>query len=197
MPAPIFGRKQSMDTTTDLTAFLQALHVFGLVAYFGGTFHLVRLFLAHRSAMAKWEPDRAILLKAFGGMERKALYFLVWPALLTVITLSVWYLWKEPTLLVDPFTHVLLGFATVVLGYHFLVHSLYRRLGRGEAVWNTFGLQLFAQGATALLFILTTILIYREELGWTAGIIGLAVIGVIMLFGAVGSRKKKAENTDA
>lgn len=186
-----------METTTDLTTFLQALHVFALVAYFGGTFHLVRLFLAHRSAMAKWEPDRAILLKAFGGMERNALYFLVWPALITVVTLSVWYLWRDPALLVDPFTHVLLAFATVVLGYHFLVHSLYRRLGRGEAVWNAFALQLFAQGATALLFILTMILIYRKELGLIAGIIGLVVIAAIMLFGVFGSGKRKTETNDA
>jgi len=186
-----------MGTTTDPTTFLQALYLFALLAYFAGTFHLVRLFLAHRNAMARWEPDRAILLKAFGNMERKALYFLVWPALLTVIALSIWYLWRAPELLLDPFTHVLLGFATVVLGYHFLAHSLYRRLGRGTAIWNSIGLQLFAQGATALLFILTTILIYRQELGFMAGIIGLSVIGAIMLFGAFGSRTKKAENTDA
>ena len=186
-----------MEATTELTSLLQAVHVFALVAYFGGTFHLVRLFVAHRSAMARWEPDRAILLKVFRDMERNALYLLVWPALLTVIALSVWYVWRDPALLVDPITHVLLGFGTVVLSYHFFVQSLYTRLGRGEAVWNAFVLQLFAQGATALLFILTTILIYREELGWTAGIFGLAVIGVIMLFSAFGSRKKKSENTDA
>lgn len=196
MHAPIFDHR-SMDTTDDLTVFLRALHVFALVAYFGGTFHLVRLFVAHRSAMARWEPDRTILLKAYGSLERKALYFLVWPALLTAICLSVWYLWNGPDLLVDPFTQVLMGFAAVLLGYHLLVQSLYNRLDRGQAVWNIVGLQLFAQGATAMLFILTTILIYREELGWTAGIIGLSVIGAIVMYGAFASTRKKTEDTNA
>lgn len=186
-----------MGTTSDMTAFLQALQIFALVAYFGGTFHLVRLFLAHRSAMARWEPDRAILLKAFGSMERNALYFLVWPALLTVIIIGLWHLWQEPGSLADPFTQVLLGFSAVLVGYHLTAHSLYRKLGHGEAAWNTFGLQLFAQGATALLFILTTILIYRQQLGWMAGIIGLAVITAIMLYAVFASGKGKTENNDA
>jgi uncharacterized membrane protein len=70
-----------MDPVSAIPPFLKALHLVSMVFFFAGTMHIVRLFVAHREALARWEPDRSILTKQFGKLERRALYYLIWPSL--------------------------------------------------------------------------------------------------------------------
>jgi putative membrane protein len=157
-----------------------AVLVFALALYFGGTFHIVRLFVAHREAMAKWEPDRTVLMSAFKEMERRVLYFMNWPALIAVIGMGAWMIWTVPGSLLTGFTQVLLGYTAVLVFYQYIVHRTYRRAATNALAWSTIRLRLFAHGITVLLFGLVMILMLREELGWVAGVIGLLVIGGIL-----------------
>ncbi|MCB0769269.1 MAG: CopD family protein [Flavobacteriales bacterium] len=157
-----------------------AVLLFALAIYFGGTFHIVRLFVAHREAMAKWEPDRTILMTTFKGMERNALYFMNWPALITALVMGAWMIWTAPGSLLTGSTQVLLGYTAVLLLYQFMVHRTYRRAATDTLSWSTIRLRLFAHGITVLLLGLVMILMMRDELGWVAGVIGLLVIGGIL-----------------
>ncbi|MBL7953344.1 MAG: CopD family protein [Flavobacteriales bacterium] len=85
-------------TAAEIPALLKALHLFALIVFFAGTFHIVRLYVAHRSAMARWEPDRKVLLDQFTGMERRALYFVIWPAFAAFILLGGWIISIRPAL---------------------------------------------------------------------------------------------------
>jgi putative membrane protein len=154
--------------------------LFAVAVYFGGTFHIVRLFVAHREAMAKWEPDRTVLMTTFKDMERNALYFMNWPALIMAFAMGAWMIWTVPGSLLSGSTQVLLGYAAVLLFYQFIVQRTYRRAATNTLTWSTFRLRLFAHGITLLLFGLVMILMMREELGWVAGVIGLLVIGGIL-----------------
>lgn len=164
-----------------IPAWTKALQLFSLVLFFAGTFHLVHLFVVHRRAMARWEPDRKILLDQFTSMERNVLFSVNWPALLVFLVLSGRVLYARPDLLGLPFMHVLLGYMALLIMYHLTGHRMHLRLKRGEVKWSAFQLMLWAQGATLFLFVLVVLLIYRERMGWVWGSAGLLVLGAVLM----------------
>lgn len=180
----------------EIPALLKALHLFALVAYFAGTFHIVRLFVAHREAMSRWEPDRKILLDQFSGMERRALYFMVWPSLLAFAVLGGWILAVRPALLKLPFMHVLFGYLALLVAYHISVHRLHTLLNRGEVKWSAFQLSIWSQGATLFLFVLVALVIFRDRMGWVWGSLGLLVVGAVVMVLIGGLRKNTAPATN-
>lgn len=171
-------------------SLLKALHVIAMVAYFGGTFHLVRLFLAHRSALGAFEPERSILRERFNGMQRRALYRTVWPAIAAVLFTGVWLLWRQPGLLKFPFMHAKLGLVALLVAYHILVHRTHRSLEQGSVPWSGIGLQLLAHGVTALLFTLIVLILMRDRLTWSWGVMGLLVIGGLIGYAIRNARRK-------
>ena len=184
-------------TVTEIPIFLKAIHLFALVAFFAGTFHIVRLFVAHREAMAKTEPDRTILLTQFSSLERSALFLLIWPALALFMTLGALILWQRMDLLKRPFMHVFLGYLAVLLVYHFVVHRLYYRLKRGDVKWSAFQLRVWAQGATLFLFALIVLVLFRERTTWLWGSFGLLVVGATVMFIFASLRRRVVKPTDA
>lgn len=177
--------------------FLKALHLIAMVTYFAGTFHVVRVFVAHREALGRSEPDRGILHKQFISLERRALYYLIWPSLLAVVGLGLWLLSRQPGLLKQPFMHAKLGVAALLIGYHFLVHRLYGRFKAGTVRWSALQLQLFAQGATLLLFTLVVLVLMRDRLGWVWGSLGLLLVGGMIAYAVASTRRKELHEDDA
>ncbi|HRH71129.1 MAG: CopD family protein [Flavobacteriales bacterium] len=165
-----------------IPSYLKALELFALVVWFAGTFHIVRLFVAHRDAMATWEPDRTILTNKFSVMEHGALFLVIWPAMLLMILLGGWMLYLRPDLLKWPFMHVFLGYMALLLVYHGSVHRLHRRMKRGEVKWSVLQLRAWAQGATLLLFFLILLVVLRARMTWVWGAFGLLVLGAVVMF---------------
>jgi putative membrane protein len=183
-----------MDTADiEIPAFLKALHLFALVVFFAGSFHIVRLFVAHREAMARWEPDRKILLDQFTAMERRALIFVIWPALTAFAALGLWILYLRPALLKEPFMHVLFGYLALLLAYHFTAHRIHTQLERGEIKWSAFQLSLWSQGATLFLFVLVVLLIFRSRMDWVWGSFGLLIAGGVVML-VVNALRGKRQN---
>ncbi|HMC96971.1 MAG TPA: CopD family protein, partial [Flavobacteriales bacterium] len=167
------------------------------VTFFAGTFHIVRLFVAHREAMAKWEPDRAILSKEYGLLERRALYYLIWPSLLTVLAIGCWLVVQRPGLLKQPFMQVGLGLVAMLFAYHLMVQGVYRKLKRGELRWSALQLQLWAQGATILLIAVILVALMRDQLSWVWGSLGLVVVGGLVMLAIASVRKRGLADDDA
>lgn len=178
--------------TAAIPSHLKALELFALVAWFAGTFHVVRLFVAHREAMAKWEPDRTILTKQFAAMEHGALFYVIWPAVILMVLIGGWMLYLRPDLLKWSFMHVFLGYMAVLLVYHGSAHGLYKRLKRGEVKWSVLQLRVWAQGATLLLFCLIVLVLLRSRMTWVWGSVGSLVVGAVVML-VVSSMRKPAE----
>lgn len=185
------------NTPTDLLPFAKALLLIALAAWFAGTFHLVRLFIAHRNAMTRWEPDRTVLHDTFKAMERRAMIYTNWPMLVAVVVLGAWCLWMHPAYLKEPYVHVLLGTGAVLVVYHLVLHRLFRGSAKGDTGPSLFMLHLLAQGPTILLCAMVAVVVLRDRFGWMAGSIGLLVIGGIVAYGISSSRKKTSQTEDA
>lgn len=185
-----------MDPVQLIPAWLKAAHLIAIVFFFAGTIHIVRLFVAHRAALAKWEPDRTILAEQFGALERRALFYLNWPALVAVLALGAWMVIKAPGLLRMPFVQVGIGLIAVVGGYHLSVHRTYVRLKQGTLKWPSYQLQLWSQGASVLLLALILLALMRDRLTWVWGVMGLMVVGGLVMYVIGAMRKRDPSNTD-
>jgi uncharacterized integral membrane protein (TIGR00701 family) len=84
---------------------IKALHIIFMVTFFAGTFYIVRLFIYHKEALAKFEPDRGILSKQLALMERKLWYIITWPSLVLMTLFGTWMLVMQPSLLQQPWMH--------------------------------------------------------------------------------------------
>ncbi|MEO8591232.1 MAG: CopD family protein [Flavobacteriales bacterium] len=184
-------------TAIENHTFAKALMLIFTVTFFAGTFHIVRLFVAHREALAKWEPDRAILSKQFGLLQRRALYYLIWPSLIAVFLLGCWLVAQRPGVLKLPFMQVGLGIVAMLAAYHLTVQRIYGRLKRGELRWSALQLQLWAQGATILLVAVILVALMRDRLTWVWGSLGLVVVGGLVMMAIASVRKRGLADDDA
>jgi putative membrane protein len=171
-----------------LLPLLKLLHLLALAAWFASAFHLTRLFNAHRAALRLWEPERGTLHQRFTRMERRALYGVAWPALILLLVFGIWQLWQMPALLKSPFMHLKLGLVAMLVVYQFFVHRVQARLQTASLNWSGPGLWFFGQGAWALLAALLATVVFRDQLGWTWGALGILVLGVVIGYAVMKAR---------
>lgn len=186
-----------MDPVAQIPAWLKLLQLLAVVFFFAGTMHIVRLLVAHRAALARWEPDRTVLAKEFHVLERRALYYLNWPALIAILLLGAWMLFKAPGLLKLPFVQAGIGLIALVVVYHFSVHRTHARLGKGTLGWSTWQLRVWSQGATLLLLALIVFALMRDRLNWVWGLGGLIVVGALVAYVGGSARKRDLGAPDA
>lgn len=158
---------------------LVALHLIFMVTFFSGTFYLVRLFVMHRQALALFEPDRGILHKQYGKMERTLLYIVAWPSLLLMIGFGVWMAWLDLALLKQPWMQAKLGLTALLFAYHLANQRIYGKLRRGEKVWPAYQLRIWVQASVLLLFALVFLSTFKQ-VQWYFGVAGLAVLAVLL-----------------
>jgi protoporphyrinogen IX oxidase len=175
---------------------IKALHIIFMVTFFAGTFYIVRLFIYHREAMAKWEPDRTILSRQLATMQRKLWYVITWPSLVLMLLFGLWMFAMNPDLIKQPWMHAKLGFVALLFVYHFINHGLYQQAQRNELKWSSFRLRLWNEGATLLLFAVV-FLAEIKRLDWKYGAIGLLVLGVVLVLAINMYRKRSAKNVES
>lgn len=180
-----------------LVPLLKLIHMLALVAWFAAAFHLARVFNAHRAGLRRWEPERGMLHERFTRMERRVLFGLAWPALLVLLVMGVWQLWRMPGLLKEPFMHLKLGLAALLIFYQLMLHRVQARLQAGSLAWSGPALWLFGQVSWLLVTALLATVIFRDQLGWTWGAMGMLVLGGVIAFAVMRARGANAKDEAA
>jgi protoporphyrinogen IX oxidase len=175
---------------------IKALHIIFMVTFFAGTFYIVRLFIYHREAMAKWEPDRTILTRQYAIMERKLWYVITWPSLFLMLFFGLWMFAMNPGLIKQPWMHAKLGFVALMFLYHFMNHGLYKQAQGNELKWSSLRLRLWNEGATVVLFAVVFLAVLKQ-LDWKYGAIGLVVLGAVLVLAINLYRKKNANDAES
>ena len=116
----------------DVYPIIKALHIIFMVTFFAGTFYIVRLFIYHREALTKFEPDRTILVKQFALMEHRLWNYITWPSLVLMTAFGVWMLVLNPGLLQQPWMHAKLGLVALLIAYHMVNQRIFASLRRNE-----------------------------------------------------------------
>ena len=69
--------------------YLKVFHIIGVIVWFAGLFYLGRLFVYHREADDRPEPERTTLKSQFSLMERRLYYGIAWPGLCISVVFGI------------------------------------------------------------------------------------------------------------
>ena len=175
-------------------AVLGALHVIFMVSFFAGTFCIVRLFIYHKEAEKKFDPDRAILIKQFMLMEKRLWYGITWPSMVFMVLFGAWLLVWNPGLMMEAWMHAKLGFVALLIVYHLLNQRLYERIRHNRLRWGSAALRAWNHGATVFLVAVVFLGTLRGELGTIWGLLGALLLGIALTIAVRMYRKKQLGN---
>ncbi len=159
--------------------YVKALHIIFIVTWFSGMFYIVRLFIYHREAADKGEPERTILTVQLGLMSRRLWYGITWPsAVLTLIFGSwMWYLMGTlPTWLA-----VKLCFVAGLFLYHFSLHAIFRQQQQGVFRYRSQQLRIWNEVATIFLVAIVMLVVVKQSMSWLWGIVGLFLFVIVLM----------------
>ena len=155
--------------------YIQAIHIIGVVVWFAGLFYIGRLFVYHKEASRRPEPERKILEEQFTIMERRLWYAITWPGLcITMVfgTLMLLYIG------LPPWIHTKLALVALLIVYHLYCGRLQKQLEEGNCRWNARLLRLFNEAPALLLVAIVFNVVLKDLLSWTVLLVILALLAV-------------------
>lgn len=163
-------------------AYVKALHIIFVVTWFSGLFYIVRLFVYHREAQDKDEPERSILSRQFAIMIRRLWFGITWPSAMLTLIFGLWTWYLYGTLPV--WLMVKLCFVAGLFGYHLTLHSIYRQQARNIFRYSSQQLRIWNEVATIFLVAIVMLVVVKQGMSWAWGLGGLLLF-VILLMSAI------------
>ncbi len=158
----------------------KSLHIIFVVAWFAGLFYVPRLFIYHTEARDKSQAEREILTAQYKLMTRRLWYIITWPACILAVGFAIWMLVLYPPYLQMAWMQLKLAFVVILLGYHFSLHWLFRKLQTDRYPMTGTQLRFYNELATILLFAIVFTAVFKNTSGWYYGVLGIVGLGVVL-----------------
>jgi putative membrane protein len=171
--------------------YIKALHIIFVVTWFSGLFYIVRLFVYNAEAHTKEEPERAILMKQFGIMQKRLWYGITWPSAILTLIFGTWMgilYGSLPTWLL-----VKLCFVLFLFIYHLSLHRIFKQQQRQDFRWSSQKLRMWNELATLFLIAIVMLAVVKQLLSVVWGL-GVLIIIAIVLMIAIKAYKKRLKN---
>ena len=167
--------------------YLKVFHIIGVIVWFAGLFYLGRLFVYHREADERPEPEITTLKSQFSLMERRLYYGIAWPGLCISLVFGVALIIASGF---PGWLHAKLAFVLVLVVYHLWCGHLRKLLLKENCSWDGKKFRLFNEIPTLLLFSIVFIVVFKSAISWIALLIIL--VGLILVIGgAVNLRARR------
>jgi len=167
--------------------YLKVFHIIGVIVWFAGLFYLGRLFVYHREADDRPEPERTTLKSQFSLMERRLYYGIAWPGLCISVVFGIALIFASGF---PGWLHAKLAFVVVLVVYHLWCGHLRKLLLKENCSWNGTKFRLFNEIPTLLLFSIVFIVVFKSTISWNALLLILAGL-ILVIGGAVHLRAKR------
>lgn len=177
--------------------YIKSLHLIFVVTWFAGLFYIPRLFIYHIEAWQKPSPEREILTDQLKLMTKRLWYIITWPSAILCTLFAIWMLILMPSWLQQPWMHVKLGFVLLLFGYHFKCHQIFKQLQRNEVKYTSKFMRIWNEGATLILFAIVFLVILKSAFNWIYGVIGIAVLGILLMLGIKLYKRIRDKNPNA
>jgi protoporphyrinogen IX oxidase len=167
--------------------YIKALHIIFIVTWFAGLFYMVRLFVYSAEANDKPEPERSILLKQFGIMQKRLWYGITWPSAILTLIFGTWIgilYGSLPTWLL-----VKLIFVLGLFIYHLSLQSIFNQQRKENFKWTSQKLRMWNEVATLFLIAIVMLAVVKELLSLAWGV-GVLVVFTLLLLLAIRIYKK-------
>ena len=158
--------------------YLKVFHIIGVIVWFAGLFYLGRLFVYHREADVRPEPERTTLKSQFSLMERRLYYGITLPGLCISVVFGIALIFASAF---PGWLHVKLAFVVLLVVYHLWCGHLRKLLLKEKCSWSGTKFRLFNEIPTLLLFSIVFIVVFKSAISWNALLLILA--GLILVIG--------------
>ncbi len=159
--------------------YIKALHIIFIVTWFSGLFYIVRLFVYSAESNARPEPERTILLKQFGIMQKRLWYGITWPSAILTLIFGTWIgilYGSLPTWL-----FVKLFFVLGLFMYHASLHLIFKQQQKENFKWSSQKLRMWNEAATLFLIVIVMLAVVKQLLSVIWGIIVLVAFTLLLL----------------
>ena len=171
--------------------YIKALHIIFIVTWFSGLFYIVRLFVYSAEANTKPEPERTILLKQFGIMQKRLWYGITWPSAILTLIFGIWIGILYGSL--PAWLLVKLFFVLGLFMYHLSLHSIFRQQQNENFRWSSQQLRTWNEVATLFLISIVMLAVVKQLLSVVWGIVVLIAFSAVLLL-AIKMYKKYRKN---
>ena len=176
--------------------YIKALHLIFVITWFAGLFYIPRLFIYHIEAQQKDSPERDILSTQLKIMSRRLWYIITWPSAIISTVFAFWLLAIMPSWMEQPWMHVKLAFVVLLFAYHFKTHMMFKELQRDQFRYSSNFMRIWNEGATIILFAVVFLVVLKSAFNWIYGLIGLAVLVVLLMLGIRLYKRVRDKNPD-
>jgi putative membrane protein len=135
---------------------LKALHVISMVAWFCGLLYLVRLYVYHVEAESKPELERKAIQDQLTIMEKRLLYYISHPAMLSTIVFGT-ILGVKYQFFLQPWLHLKVTFVLGLIAYHIYLGRIRKRLVAGTNTLSAKQLRILNEVGTVFLILIVLI----------------------------------------
>lgn len=177
--------------------YIKALHLIFVVTWFAGLFYIPRLFVYQIEAYHKPSPEKEILGKQLKLMAKRLWNIITWPSSILATAFAIWLIILQPFWLNQPWMHVKLTFVVLLIIYHLKTHQYYKQLQRDEVKKSSNFMRLWNEGATFILFAVVFLVILKNAINWIFGVVGIAVLGILLMLGFKVYKNMRRKNPDA
>ena len=147
------------------------MHIIFIVTWFAGLFYMVRLFVYSAESNTKSEPERTILLRQFGIMQKRLWYGITWPSAILTLIFGTWIgilYGSLPTWLL-----VKLFFVLGLFIYHLSLQSIFSQQQKENFKWSSQKLRMWNEVATLFLIAIVMLAVVKELLSvvWSLAVL--------------------------
>lgn len=175
----------------NLYYYIKALHIIFIVTWFSGLFYIVRLFVYSAEANEKKDPERTILLKQLGIMQKRLWYGITWPSAILTLIFGVWIGILYGSL--PAWLLVKLFFVLGLFAYHMSLHLIFRQQQNENFRWSSQQLRTWNEVATLFLISIVMLAVVKQLLSVVWGIAVLIAFAALLLL-AIKVYKKYRKN---
>src|ERR1051325_353320 len=172
--------------------YILALHIIFIVTWFAGLFYIVRLFIYHREAQDKPEPERSILIKQFQIMERRLWYGITWPSAVLTFIFGPWLLFLDFWHYISQAYFILkLCFVAGLALYRLQCHIMFLEFQRNEKKYSSLKLRIWNEVATIFLFAIVFVIVLKQNNDYVWVTLGIIILATALYIGVMLYKKNR------
>lgn len=174
----------------------KTIHVVGFVSWFAGLFYLWRMFVYYAEAKHKAEPDKSILLKEYGLMQKRVYKIICNPAMMITWACGIAMLILNPEYLIQSWIHFKLLCLVILTIFHLYSKRFMLQQQSGNKEIDPFKLRLLNEVPTLLLIIIVSFAVFRKNINFIYLLIFLILFSMMLVAGAKKYKKMRERNPD-
>ena len=163
--------------------YIKSLHIIFVTTWFAGLFYIIRLFIYYKEADDKEDVSKSILQKQYVLMSKRLWYIITWPSAVLATIFAVWLLILQPFWLESSWMIIKLGFVIALYLYHWSCQIMLNQMEKGSLKYSSYGLRIWNEVATIILFACVFLVVLKTSLGWIFGVVGIVGVSVLLMLG--------------